>query len=157
MFFLKAWKRNHKQLDGVVGSKGKDASPDFDIEKRYYRKAEQNDMTGKGYKIQPPTTITYSEKPIENAMSNKEGLDGGDISTSSRSSFSSIASVKRNPVTINQTDRTKPASSLIIPPRAPVLETLKRTKRELGKKQDNKNLEGGASKVYKYPSKPRII
>ena len=149
IFFLEAWKRNHEQVDGVAGNKRMDASQDLEIEKRYYRKPEQNNKTGKGYEIPSPPNTTSSAKPMMTVLTTKDGLERRDLSTSAGSSFSSIASIKRKPIAANPKDTANPESSPMIPPRAPVLETLKRTKRELVKRQTTRVEEGRGMKVCK--------
>ena len=61
-----------------------------------------------------------------------DGLEPGDFSSSTESSFSSVLSVKKSVPLVKPKDALIGAEPLpMIPPRAPVLETLKRTKRDL--------------------------
>ena len=74
--------------------------------------------------------------------SNAEINDYGSSSSSTNSSFSSVASIRKKTNNSNSKNQRKlDTPSPQIPPRAPVLETLKRTKRELVNKHSNKKVE----------------
>ena len=75
-------------------------------------------------------------------------IDNGNLSSSTNSSFSSVASIKKKPNFSNsRKTRKQDTPSPQIPPRAPVLETLKRTKRELVNKQSFRKGDNVNAKV----------
>ena len=112
-------------------------------ETRYYRKDEQNNIVNKGSSMDVETKKTSSPSAtVKQTLIQSDGFEPGDFSSSTESSISSLASVRMKSTTGYSKQVMKPEASPIIPPRAPVLETLKRTKRDLVKKQGSINGEG---------------
>ena len=112
-------------------------------ETRYYRKDEQNNIVNKGSSMDVETKKTSSPSAtVKQTLIQSDGFEPGDFSSSTESSISSLASVRMKSTTGYSKQVMNPEASPIIPPRAPVLETLKRTKRDLVKKQGSINGEG---------------
>ena len=132
--FLKAWRRNHDQINSAKGGQSIETSQDVTTESRVSGKEEERNINSIGY-TSSPTKGRGSDNATRKVLNNNDGIDLGSMSSSTGSSFSSLASIKRKPTATITKKLPNPESSPQIPPRAPVLETLKRTKRELVKKK----------------------
>ena len=132
--FIKAWRRNNEQLNTAKSGQSIGLSQEATTESRFSGTAEERNNNSIGYALSP-TKGRGSDKATRKVLNTNDGMDLGSMSSSTESSFSSLASIKRQPTTTNTKKLQKPESSPQIPPRAPVLETLKRTKRELVKKK----------------------
>ena len=147
-FYLPAWKRNHEQFTSPKNAKAIGASQDVKAKTIFNPKHEQG--SPQNYDRTNHQKGKNSDKSIRKGLMNNEEMEHDNLSSSTNSSFSSVASIKKKPNVSNSKNLRKlDTPSPQIPPRAPVLETLKRTKRELVNKQSYKK-ETVRNKVRNY-------
>ena len=118
------------------------ASQSVGKEVRYNRQNIQGNTVDKSLSMDTELKKTASPATMKQTLIQSNGFEPGDFSSSTESSVSSLASIKKKPSTSYPKQTAKYEPSPTIPPRAPVLETLKRTKRDLVKKQGSNIREG---------------
>ena len=143
---VSAWKRNHEQLTSGKNAQTVGASQNLNTKKEF--KMGSKEINRLNYNHSIPQNTKSSDKSQRKGVNTTEVIDNGNLSSSTNSSFSSIASIRKKPnISKSENNRKQETPSPQIPPRAPVLETLKRTKRELVSKQSIKRNENPQSQV----------
>ena len=140
-FYLLAWKRNHEQLTTSKNAQIIGASQN--VKEKNIFNPKPGEVSPKNHERDNLQKNKHSDRSMRKMQhSNAEINDYGSSSSSTNSSFSSVASIRKKTNNSNSKNQRKlDTPSPQIPPRAPVLETLKRTKRELVNKHSNKKVE----------------
>ena len=128
--FLLAWKRNHDHLTSAKTTQITSTSQNAKAKAALNQTPEISNLSK--YEHANLKNTKNSDKSKQKMIDTADIIDNGNLSSSTNSSFSSVASIKKKPnITNPRKTRKQDTPSPQIPPRAPVLETLKRTKREL--------------------------